>query len=112
MKTLYFHHEDFLAHDGGPGHPECQRLNAIKKSWPVRLSSSLTRVRPTLAEDIEDKLRLIHTPAMIDRVFSKIPQRGLAYLDADTGVSPGSRRAAVLAVSAACQAEGKHRRTR
>ena len=108
MKTLYFHHEDFLAHDSGPGHPECpERLNAIEKVLAGPAFGGLTRVRPTLAEDIEDKLRLIHTPAMIDRVFSKIPQRGLAYLDADTGVSPGSRLAAVLAVSAACQAVDK-----
>lgn len=105
MKTLYYSHPGFLAHDTGPGHPEsADRLRAIDKALSVKEFSGLIRVKPSISADIEDKLRLIHTQAMIERVLGKIPEQGLAYLDADTVVSPGSKQAALLAVSAACDA--------
>jgi acetoin utilization deacetylase AcuC-like enzyme len=54
--------------------------------------------------DIVEKLRLIHTQAMIDKVLATLPEQGFAHLDADTIVSSGSRQAALLAVSAVCDA--------
>jgi acetoin utilization deacetylase AcuC-like enzyme len=108
MKTLYYSHPDFLAHDTGPGHPECaDRLRAIDKALGHEKFAGLIRIEPSLAEEVEDKLALIHTPAMIQGVLDKIPKQGLAYLDADTVVSPGSKRAALLAVSAICDAVDK-----
>ena len=105
MKTLYYSHPDFLDHDTGPGHPECaNRLKAINQALAGKEFAGLSRVEPSIAEDVEDKLRLIHTPAMIARVMGKIPNQGRSYLDADTVVSPGSKQAALLAVSAACNA--------
>lgn len=108
MKTLYYSHPDFLAHDTGPGHPECaDRLRAIDMALSSERFAGLIKIKPTLAKDVEDKLALIHTPAMIRRVLDKIPSHGLAYLDADTVVSTGSRQAALLAVSAICDAVDK-----
>jgi len=108
MSTLYYSHPDFLAHDTGPGHPEsAARLKAIDKALSAPQFAGLIRVQPVIAADIADKLRLIHTPEMIARLLAKIPQQGLAALDADTIVSPNSKQAALLAVSAACDAVDK-----
>jgi acetoin utilization deacetylase AcuC-like enzyme len=105
MKTLYYSHPDFQAHDTGPGHPECaDRLKAIDRALSDRQFAGLLRTAPTLAKDAEDKLALVHTPAMIRHVLEKIPKHGLAYLDADTVVSPASGQSALLAVSAICDA--------
>jgi len=60
-----------------------------------------------IAADIQDKLRLIHSPQMVRQVLEKIPVQGYAYLDADTVVSPGTKQAALLAVSAVCDAVDK-----
>lgn len=108
MKTLYYTHPDFFAHDTGPGHPEsADRLRAIDNALSEPLFADLVRIEPALADDVEGKLALIHTPAMIRRVFEKIPRQGFGYLDADTVVSPGSKQAALHAVSAICDAVDK-----
>ena len=108
MKTFYYHHPAFLAHDTGPGHPEsAARLRAIEQALAAPKFSGLIRVEPVIAADIQDKLRLIHSPDMLRKVLEKIPARGWAHLDADTLVSPGSKQAALLAVSAVCDAVDK-----
>ncbi len=108
MKTLYYSHPNFLAHDTGVGHPEsADRLKVIDQALSAKKFEGLIRGYPTISENIEDKLRLIHTPAMIKRVLGKMPDHGLTHLDADTVISPGSKQAALLAVSAACDAVDK-----
>jgi acetoin utilization deacetylase AcuC-like enzyme len=105
MKTLYYHHPAFLEHYTGPGHPESAgRLRAIENALSAPKFSGLIRVQPVIATDIQEKLRLIHSPQMVRRALAKMPEQGWAYLDADTVVSPGSKQAALLAVSAVCNA--------
>lgn len=105
MTLLYYSHPDFLAHDTGPGHPECaDRLRVIEQTLSGAEFQHLKRLEPPIPIDIETKLALIHTPAMIDRVLSGIPTYGLAYFDADTVASPGSKQAALRAVGAICDA--------
>ena len=108
MKTLYYSHPAFQDHCTGSGHPEsADRLRAIEQALSAPKFSSLIRVKPALAEGIQEKLRLIHSPQLIRRVLEKMPAQGLAYLDADTVVSPGSKKAVLLAVSAVCDAVDK-----
>lgn len=110
MTTLYYRHAEFLDHDTGPDHPECaDRLRAIDSALSDPRFDSLIRVEPPIPEDIEDKLALIHTPAMINRVLNGIPAEGLSYFDADTVASPGSKQAALRAVGAICDAVDKIR---
>ena len=105
MSLLYYHHADFLNHDTGPGHPECaDRLRAIDAVLSKPGFESLTKIEAPLLDDIEAKLALIHTAAMIDRVLTGIPEHGLSYFDADTVASPGSKMAALRAVGALCDA--------
>ena len=108
MKTLYYSHPDFLKHDTGPGHPEsADRLKAIDLALTDRKFTDLIAVKPEIANDIEEKLKLIHSPAMIAELLAKFPAKGLIYLDPDTAASPGSKTAALLAVSAVCDAVDK-----
>ncbi|QPK64616.1 histone deacetylase family protein [Methylomonas sp. LL1] len=108
MTTLYYSHADFLNHDTGPSHPEsADRLRAIDQALDSAEFKSLRRVPPPIPDDIQQKLALIHRPAMIARVLSGIPEHGLAYFDADTVASPGSKQAALRAVGAVCDAVDK-----
>ena len=108
MSMLYYSHSDFLAHDTGLGHPEsAARLQAIDKALSAPKFAGLQRPSFEVTPDIQDKLLLIHTPAMVGRVLSGIPEQGLSYFDADTIASPGSKQAALLAMSAVCDAVDK-----
>jgi acetoin utilization deacetylase AcuC-like enzyme len=108
MTTLYYNHADFLQHDTGPGHPEsAARLQAIATALNTDQFTSLQRIEATIPKDIETRLALIHTPAMISKVLTAIPQQGLLHFDGDTVASPGSGSAALHAVAAACDAVDK-----
>jgi len=105
MTLLYYHHADFLNHDTGPGHPECaDRLRVIDEALSQPNFNSVIQIEAPLPNDIEEKLALIHTPAMISRVLTGIPEQGLSYFDADTVASPGTKTAALRAVGALCDA--------
>jgi acetoin utilization deacetylase AcuC-like enzyme len=105
MSTLYYSHPDFLEHDTGPGHPEsAARLRVIEKALDNDSFQSLQRLIPPIPIDIETKLALIHSPAMIARVLEGMPKQGLSYFDADTVASSGSKQAALRAVGAVCDA--------
>ena len=105
MTLLYYHHADFLNHDTGPGHPECaDRLRVIDEALSQPNFNSVIQIEAPLPNDVEEKLALIHTPAMISRVLTGIPEQGLSYFDADTVASPGTKTAALRAVGALCNA--------
>lgn len=105
MTTLYYSHADFLGHDTGSGHPEsAARLRAIDAVLSGDEFAALRRVEATIPADIETRLALIHSPAMIHKLLSSIPRQGLQHLDADTVASPGSGAAALRAVATVCDA--------
>lgn len=106
MKTLYYHHADFLNHDTGTDHPECAgRLKSIELTLAAPEYASLIRLAPPLGT--EQHIRLIHPQSHIDAIFSAIPEQGKHYLDQDTVLSPGSGLAALRAVGAVCDAVDK-----
>lgn len=109
MTTLYYYHPDFLQHDTSAGHPESPaRLQSIEQALQVPLFKNLTRITAPLHEQTEQRLHLIHQQAMIDRILKqKIRADDYFPLDYDTILSAGSARAALLAVSAACDAVDK-----
>lgn len=105
MTVLIYSHADCLLHDTGRNHPErAARLQAITRQLSLPRFRSLQPVAAPLPDDITDKLGLIHTPTMINRVLQGIPPQGLVHFDADTVASPGSKAAALRAVGAACDA--------
>ncbi|WP_321389153.1 histone deacetylase family protein [Emcibacter sp.] len=103
MPTGLFFHIDCLSHETPAGHPECvDRLNVILSALEADRFSALKRYDAPLAG--RDKLELVHTSDYIDHVFDLDPDGGMAMLDPDTHMSPGSLTAALRAVGAACDA--------
>jgi acetoin utilization deacetylase AcuC-like enzyme len=105
MRTLYYSHPDFLGHDTGVAHPESiDRLHVIEQALSAPKFAQLQRIAADIPTDIQDKIGLIHSKAMITKVLTTIPEEGYANFDADTVVSPGSKQAALRAVAAVCDA--------
>ncbi len=108
--TLLLTHSDADLHVNPPGHPEqVARLDAVRRTLA---DMDLTREEPEEAEGA-DLLRC-HPQDYIDRIAAAVPTEGWAQLDADTHLSPGTLRAARLAVGAAIRAvdavmTGEHR---
>jgi len=103
MSTLLYSHSAFLEHDTGPHHPERpDRLRAIMATLETEAFAMLERREAPLAE--KSLIARVHPDWFVDWVLGQIPKKGLAGLDADTIVSPGSGEAALRAAGAVCAA--------
>ena len=103
MKTGFFYHPDFLAHDTGPMHPERpERLSHLLETLQAtELWGQLRQYAPAPADPAW--LARVHTPAHIERIRQAC-QRGPGELDPDTPVCPASWGAALRAVGAGLEA--------
>ena len=88
----------------GPWHPECPaRLHAIEDQLIAsRIDTLIGREEAPLAS--EEDLARVHPQAHIDFVKESAPSVGLAEIDPDTMMSPGSYHAALRAAGAAVAA--------
>lgn len=103
MVTGLFTHAACLTHDTGDGHPECpERLQAIL----ARLEGEdfLYLDRREAPRATPEQLVRVHPGDYVDRLLQAVPERGLAFIDGDTVVSPGSGEAALRAAGAVCAA--------
>ncbi len=99
MTTLLFAPETSALHDTGDGHPECrQRLAAVLAALAAPQFAGLER-RSAPPATIEQLCR-IHHADYVRRLLDAVPRTGLAMLDPDTPISPGSGRAALDAAGA------------
>jgi len=116
---LLYTHEQYLAHDMGPGHPESPaRLRALLAYLEDSgLMKGLEQRRPAPAG--YEALAQIHTTTYLDELATAqarlSSEGGLVALDPDTALGPGSLEAADLAAGAAIAAVeavlgGDHRR--
>jgi acetoin utilization deacetylase AcuC-like enzyme len=97
-----FTHPDMLEHRPGPGHPERpQRLTAVLDA--LRGSGLDLRYESAPLAERAD-LERVHPAAYVQSIFDAAPADGLAALDADTSLSPGSVAAALRAAGAAVRA--------
>ncbi|MBZ0216328.1 MAG: histone deacetylase family protein [Fimbriimonadaceae bacterium] len=97
MTTLYIHHDDYLGHDVGRGHPERpERLIAIERVLAGEAFRRLKREEPPLGTI--EQIRLAHTEGHVRVIEAVRPAQGIAHIDADTAMSPGSWQAALRAV--------------
>ncbi len=101
--TILYTHPACLAHETPSGHPE--RVDRIKR-LQVELSApafdALDRREAPMGSD-GDILRA-HTEDHLRSIRNSAPSGGLAQLDADTWMSPGTLEAALRAVGAAASA--------
>ena len=101
--TILYSHPQFLDHETGRGHPErVDRLRAISQALEDEKFSFLERLQPPQAA--REQILRVHTARHVDHVLETVPTTGLAFLDTDTPVSPGSGLAALHAAGAVCDA--------
>ena len=102
MSVTLFTHTDMIAHAPGAGHPERpERLAAVLAALD---DADLKLDRRQATEVAFADLERIHPAAYVTRMIEASPVAGVAQLDADTLLSPGSVRAARLAAGAAIDA--------
>jgi acetoin utilization deacetylase AcuC-like enzyme len=100
MTTALITHPDCLNHETPEGHPEqVARLAHVLAALEGKAVTRITA--PMVAED--DLLR-VHPKAYLDSIRAAAPTEGLAQIDADTWMSPGSLSAAHRAAGGAVRA--------
>ena len=103
MTIGFFTHSDMLDHRPGEGHPECpQRLAAVIGALSAASDLDMESFEAPLAEP--EDLALVHPAAYVEAIFAAAPASGLARIDADTVMSPGSLVSARRAAGAVVQA--------
>ena len=89
MTTLLVHHEDYIGHIMGQGHPECPaRIEAVNTVLADEAYSGLLRQKAPRG-DVE-QVYLAHPKDYVDLIDAHRPSEGIWQIDADTAMSPGS----------------------
>ena len=103
MTTLLYTHEACFDHDTGRQHPERPaRLKAVLDALAGEGFAALERRVAPRAELAQ--IARVHPMDHVERVLGAVPAQGIAHLDGDTAISPGSGEAALRAAGAVCAA--------
>ena len=96
MKTGIITTDSYLNHETGQGHPErADRVSVVIEN--LKKKKDLIWKKP---EKFDHKyLRSAHDVNYINEVEKSFPEKGLFFLDGDTIVSPGSKKASIDAVA-------------
>ncbi len=87
----------------GAGHPERpDRLRAIDRELESEKFQGLIRVEAERGQ--REQIVRVHPQAYVEALEAAAPTSGIAQLDSDTAMGPGTWEAAMHAVGAACQA--------
>ena len=97
MKTGLVTSDTYQNHNTGEGHPEkIDRVTAVIDNFKKIDNKKLIWKKPTKFD--QSFLINTHSSEYIDLVSKSFPENGLAFLDGDTVVSPGSKEATKDAV--------------
>ena len=97
MKTGLITSDTYQNHNTGEGHPEkIDRVTAVIDNFKRLDNKNLIWKKPTKFD--QSFLINTHSAEYIDLVSKSFPENGLAFLDGDTVVSPGSKDATKDAV--------------
>ena len=97
MKTGLITSDTYQSHNTGEGHPEkIDRVTAIIDNFKKINNKKLFWKKPVKFD--QSFLINTHSSEYIDLVSKSFPENGLAFLDGDTVVSPGSKEATKDAV--------------
>ncbi|MBL4615110.1 MAG: histone deacetylase family protein [Magnetovibrio sp.] len=103
MTTILYQPPACQDHDTGEEHPEHPlRHRAIQSILENERFTDLIRAKAQKADRVQ--LERVHTAQHVDHILGCEPESGIAYIDSDTVVSPGSVDAALYAAGAACEA--------
>ena len=98
MTTCIFTANSSIQHDTGPGHPECaERIPSIINGLKRIQSKNL--IWKDVGYFDEKYIKLTHSEKYLEKINQSFPKEGLDFLDGDTIVSKGSKKAAYDAVS-------------
>ena len=98
MTTCIFTADSSTQHDTGPGHPECpERIPSIINGLKRIQSKNL--IWKDVGSFDEKYIKLTHSEKYLEKINQSFPKKGLDFLDGDTIVSKGSKKAAYDAVS-------------
>ena len=101
--TALVTHPACLAHEPPPGHPERPaRLEAVLEALSGDDFRALRREKAPRVR--LGALARVHSRPYIKALLASLPKSGFAMVDSDTGVSPGSREAALRAAGAVVRA--------
>ncbi len=90
MKTAIISSDSFEHHITGDGHPEQpKRVSSIKKK--LKDKKDLIWQKPDRVPD--NILELTHSKDYLKMIKNSFPKEGLNFLDGDTVISPGSKKA-------------------
>ena len=97
MKTGLITSDTYQNHNTGEGHPEkIDRVTAVIDNFKKIDNKELIWKKPTKFD--QSFLINTHSSEYVDLVSKSFPENGLAFLDGDTVVSPGSKEATKDAV--------------
>lgn len=104
MTIALFTHPACLEHDNGPGHPERpDRLRAVLRALETEAFATL--LREEAPEATLEQLTRAHPARYVEAILSIVPPPGeRVMLDPDTGMSTGSRAAALRSAGGAVAA--------
>jgi len=98
VTTCIFTADSSTQHDTGPGHPECpERIPSIINGLKRIQSKNL--IWKEVGSFDEKYIKLTHSEKYLEKINQSFPKEGLDFLDGDTIVSKGSKKAAYDAVS-------------
>ena len=98
MTTCIFTSNSSIKHDTGLGHPECpERIPAILTSLKKLQSQKL--IWKEVGSFDEKYIKLTHSKKYLEKINQSFPKENLFFLDGDTIVSKGSKKAAYDAVA-------------
>lgn len=103
MTTLYVSHPASLGHETPAGHPErADRIRVIEKFLAMDAFAPLRRELAPPGD--RAAILRVHPERYVARIEKTAPSEGLAQLDGDTVMSPGSLEAGMRAVGGAMMA--------
>jgi acetoin utilization deacetylase AcuC-like enzyme len=103
LRTAYYTHKAALAHEMGPGHPECpERLEAIETALASARFARLERLEATPAA--QEDLARAHSQTYLEALESASPAQGYVMLEADALMNSKTLEAARLAAGGAAAA--------
>jgi acetoin utilization deacetylase AcuC-like enzyme len=103
LNTLFITHPSGLDHDNGPGHPErADRVRVVERI--LEHERFMTLIRDQSPRGVRQQVLRVHPESYIQALEQTSPRDGLARLDSDTTMSPGTLEAAFFAVGGACHA--------
>lgn len=100
--TVLFHHAAAFEHRTPHGHPERpERMKAVQEALETADFSGLDRRSPEAAA--LESVFLAHPEEWVRAILRSVPSEGLAHLDSDTVLSPGTMDCVLRGVGAAVQ---------